>query len=76
MNADDLTPGDVIRVNRYTAAEGDTSTTVEILRPQEPWTDRFGRAMFRYWARRHDTGAEGWMSYGPGGIVTPAERGQ
>lgn len=41
-------------------------TRVRVLRTAEGWVDRFGRDMLRFWAAREDTGAEGWMTYGPG----------
>lgn len=45
-------------------------TRVTILRDAEPWTEPFGRpGFFRFWSVRHDTGAEGWMPFGPGGVV-------
>jgi hypothetical protein len=48
-------------------------TRVTILRGQEPWNEPFGRpGFFRYWALREDTGAEGWMEFGPGGAVPDA----
>jgi hypothetical protein len=52
----DLHPGD--RFSR-------DDTVVTVLRESEPCTDRFGRTMVRYWCRRSDTDAEGWMIYGP-----------
>jgi hypothetical protein len=48
----------------------DHGTTVTVLREQESCTDRFGQPMLRYWARRADTGAEGWVTFGPEGTVT------
>ena len=47
---------------------------VEILRDVEPGTDQFGRPLLRYWARRVDTGAEGYMDYGEG-AEAPIVRG-
>lgn len=44
-------------------------TQVEILRDREPCTDILGRTMFHFWARRLDTGAEGWLMFGEGGVV-------
>jgi len=41
-------------------------TRVRVLRAPEGWVDRFGRDMLRFWATREDTGAEGWMPFGPG----------
>jgi hypothetical protein len=43
---------------------------VTVLRDEhETWIDRFGRTMFKLWARREDTGAEGWDTYGPDGMA-------
>lgn len=42
---------------------------VTVLRDQEPWTDRFGQKLFRFWCKRADSGAEGWMTFGPNGVV-------
>lgn len=44
-------------------------TQVEILRDAEPCKDTLGREMFHFWARRLDTGAEGWLMFGEGGVV-------
>lgn len=60
MKAADLRPGDQFL---------SLGTPVTVLRDQEPWTDLFGRDMLRYWCRREDTGAEGWMYLGPTGVV-------
>lgn len=62
-----LKPGDVIT--------GPGNTEVTILRDREPWQDMFGQQLFRYWARRSDTHAEGWMTYGPAGVVSIVKRG-
>lgn len=61
MRAADLKPGDVFDYR---------GVTVTVLRAREPYRDRFGRDMYRYWCRRGDTNAEGWMEFGPGGEVT------
>lgn len=61
--AECLCPGDVI-VDTY-----GERPPVTILRWAVWEPDRFGRYMMRFWSRRHDTGAEGFMSYGPGGIA-------
>lgn len=42
---------------------------VEILRDAEPTKDRFNRDMVRFWARRTDTDAEGWITFGPDATV-------
>lgn len=44
------------------------STWVTVLRAPEPATDIFGRPMVRVWAKRDDTGAEGWMLFGPDAV--------
>lgn len=41
---------------------------VTVLGEVEPHTDRFGRTLSQFWAKRLDTGAEGWIIYGPGGV--------
>jgi hypothetical protein len=35
-----------------------------ILRSAEECLDIFGRTEMRYWARREDTGKEGWIMFG------------
>lgn len=44
---------------------------VTVLRDAEPDTtsDPFGRELVKFWCRDDLTGAEGWMSFGPGGAV-------
>jgi hypothetical protein len=69
VDASTLKPGDRIHVP-YEA-----NVDVTILREAEPCRDRFGRELQRFWSRREDTGAEGFMSYGPGGIVHLVRRG-
>lgn len=44
-------------------------TTVTVLRDQEPATDIFNQQLFKFWCRREDTGAEGYMTFGPAGVV-------
>jgi hypothetical protein len=67
--AEDLTPGDVF------LGPGDVHVTVlrdkalDVAR-NGPLT---GQACIRYWCRREDTGAEGYMTYGAGGVVRMAE---
>ena len=43
---------------------------VTVLRAPEPTTDTFGRDMVRVWAKRDDTAAEGWMTFGPDSVPT------
>ena len=73
-DAGTLRPGDVLLTDEYgSIAEGAVlNVRNTILRDRAPYRDRFGREMFRYWARREDTGAEGWMTYGPGAMVRRA----
>lgn len=47
---------------------------VTVIGPVQNVTDLFGRAMIRYWCSREDTGDEGWMVFGPGGVVERWER--
>lgn len=47
---------------------GETPIEVEVLSASGPCKDLFGRDMIRYWAKRRDTGKEGWIIYGPGAI--------
>ena len=42
---------------------------VEILGERETWEDRFGIERLKYWAKRLDTGQEGYMTYGYGAKV-------
>lgn len=46
--------------------------TTVLIDTHEPHEDRFGRTLSRVWARREDTGAEGWLAYGPGGVFALA----
>jgi hypothetical protein len=39
--------------------------TVTVLRAPEKHADMFGREQLRIWAKRHDTGAAGYMFFGP-----------
>lgn len=59
MDPATLVPGD-----RYTY----NGTVVEILRDREPHRDRFERDQIKYWARREDTNAEGWVIFGFGAV--------
>lgn len=61
----DLRPGD--RFDR----EG---TAVTVMREGEPWRDRFGLSLVRFWCSRSDTGAEGWVAFGPSAIELEVER--
>ncbi len=60
FQADTLKPGDVFY---------NDDVAVTVLRPSEPCSDRFGQSLFRFWCTRADTNAEGWCTFGPGGIV-------
>lgn len=60
VDADSLAVGDVIAYRDKPRAE--------VLRPHEPFEDRFGRTMHRYWCRALDgSDREGWVEFGPGG---------
>jgi hypothetical protein len=48
-------------------------TTITVVGEPEPCEDLFGRTMTRFWARRADTGAEGWMTYGPAAHIDQLE---
>lgn len=67
--AETLRPGDRVEGSPYT----DPGVVVTILREGEQTTETVpalaGRPVLRYWGRREDTGAEGYLSYGPGGIA-------
>lgn len=63
ITAEQLAPGDTI-IDHI----GDRPT-VTILRWAEWDQDRFGRWMMRFWSRRDDTQAEGYMTFGPGGFA-------
>lgn len=64
IDAATLKPGDTIE-HIYSTPP----VRVVVLRPSEMGSDRFGRPLQRFWCRREDTGDEGFMSYGPGGIA-------
>lgn len=64
MRATDLEVGD-----RYHFDYASPPTIVQILGEHEPWTDPFGRDFFRFWARDESTGNEGWVPFGPSGVV-------
>jgi hypothetical protein len=56
----DLKPGDAFETR---------GTVVTFLGKVEVGADLFGRATIKLWCSRADTGAEGWMTFGPEGIV-------
>jgi hypothetical protein len=60
LTAADLKPGVRFKYNGH---------PVEILRDPEKRKDRFGLELDSWWARRIDTGDEGYVSLGPGGIL-------
>jgi hypothetical protein len=60
LTADDLRPGVRFKYNGH---------PVEILRDREQRKDRFGRELDSWWSRRIDTGDEGYVSLGPGGVM-------
>lgn len=54
----------------YNFGYGDEDIVVTILKDQEPWEEPFGRpGFFKFWVSRSDTGAQGWVCFGPGGKV-------
>jgi hypothetical protein len=60
-----LRPGDVISYQ---------GVAITVLRAGELGQDPFGRPLTRYWCRSdEDPTREGFMSYGPGGVVDLAE---
>jgi hypothetical protein len=67
MNPSELRPGDVID-HRW------PDVHVTVLREAEMHQDIFGRPLLRVWSRREDTGAEGYMSYGPDAEVATVNR--
>ncbi|MFY1620082.1 hypothetical protein [Micromonospora sp. WMMD736] len=65
-----LKPGDrYIRTAYNTETGDDEDVIVTVLGEQQPCSDIFGRDMIRYWATRADTGAEGWVIFGPHALV-------
>jgi len=68
--AENLRPGDVILASERVPVTvlRDAVEAVETVWPLA------GRPCLRYWCRREDTGAEGFMTYGPGGaaVVMPS----
>jgi hypothetical protein len=69
IDAANLRPGDRIEGSPCTHP----GVMVTILRDGEQTTETVwpltGRPVLRYWGRREDTGAEGFMSYGTGARV-------
>jgi hypothetical protein len=59
-----LQPGDRIDVDGVTATV--LRAGVEAVETVWPLA---GRPCLRVWGRREDTGAEGFMTYGPGGVA-------
>jgi hypothetical protein len=67
MMGESISPAKLKPGDRITGYRGDVVVTV--LGEKEPHTDRFGRSgLFKYWARREDTGAEGYITFGHGAI--------
>jgi hypothetical protein len=66
IDATNLGVGDVFYRN---------NVAVTVLRASEPCTDRFGQPLFRFWCSRADTGAEGWVTFGSGGVVWTSRGG-
>jgi hypothetical protein len=62
-NASELSTGDVF------LREG---VRVTVVRDAEPAQNRFGLTWFQLWCRREDTGAEGYCTFGSGGVVVSA----
>lgn len=62
---DQLRPGDRVEASPHT----NPGVVVRILRESEQGRDPFGRPITRYWGVREDTGEEGFISFGPGGVV-------
>lgn len=59
----------------YRAGGADGDVTVEILRERDAdRVDLFGRPLQSWWARREDTGAEGYLDFGFGLDTLPLER--
>jgi hypothetical protein len=69
ITLDRLTPGDVYR-------NAHPETDVLVLSGTRPTTDRLDRPMLTFWARRTDTGAEGWITFGVGGLTRDVRPGE
>ena len=67
-DAASLKTGDVVLIEYL-----GTDIRCTILRDAEPGRETVwplaGRPCVRFWARREDTGAEGYMTYGPNGVA-------
>jgi hypothetical protein len=70
LSAENLKPG--VRF-KYGAFYGRPSVGIEILRARESGTAASGLPQDRWWSRNLDTGAEGYVSLGPGGILNVDE---
>lgn len=64
VDATALSPGDVIASRTF-----DVSRRAEVLKPAEEYVHPLMGPGFRYWAREVGTDREGWMTFGPGGVV-------
>ncbi|MFF9525421.1 hypothetical protein ACF1DV_26085 [Streptomyces achromogenes] len=62
--ATDLKPGDVVSRSTF-----DVSQRAEILKPSEDCEYWLTGPGIRYWARDLATNRDGWLSYGPSGVV-------
>lgn len=62
IRAADIEVGDILVSYTYPA-------DVYVVSEAETSKDIFGRPLRRYWCRRVDTGEEGYMSFGPGGMA-------
>lgn len=60
LSANDLRPGVRFKYDGH---------PVEILRDREQRVGRFGQMLEAWWSRRADTGDEGYVYLGPGGIL-------
>jgi hypothetical protein len=60
VDAEDVMVGDVIDYH---------GIALKVLRAGDEGKDPFGRPLIRHWCKRKDTGEEGYMSYGSGGVA-------
>lgn len=60
VHPDALVPGDVLVY---------AGVRCTVLVAATPAPDLFGRTMLHVWASRADTGARGWLIYGPDAVV-------